>query len=168
MDLESHFWSDLVPTWVHLDSPNPPKVRPSWSQNRSKLGCWFETCFLKVVVWIFIHFCSQHNMAEGTISSALSSNYELFCFLVVVMLGWFFDWIFVDFWSILESKIDENSFQNRSKRRSKTRCKLRWSLDGSWIDFGGFWSQVGSQVGAKLDQKSIKKGMQNDMQKNII
>ena len=75
MDLESHFWSDLVPTWVHLDSPNPPKVRPSWSQNRSKLGCWFETCFLKAVVWIFINFCCQHNMAEGTISSALPSNY---------------------------------------------------------------------------------------------
>ena len=102
------FLKRFVPTWAHLDSQNPPKMRPSWPQNRSKLGCWFETCFLKVVVWIFIHFCSQHNMAEGTISSALSSNYELFCFLVVVMLGWFFIeiWlIFGGFWSRKSMKI---------------------------------------------------------------
>ena len=26
-------------TWQHLEPQDPPKVRPSWSQNRSKLGC---------------------------------------------------------------------------------------------------------------------------------
>ena len=37
--LKIDFWSDLVPTWPHLGPPNPPKMVPSWVQNRSKLGC---------------------------------------------------------------------------------------------------------------------------------
>ena len=31
------FWSDLVPTWLQLGSQNPPKMEPSWNQNRCKL-----------------------------------------------------------------------------------------------------------------------------------
>ena len=33
------FWSDLVPTWLQLGSQNPPKMEPSWDQNRCRLGC---------------------------------------------------------------------------------------------------------------------------------
>ena len=33
------FWSHFVPTWLQLGSQNPPKMEPSWFQNRSKLGC---------------------------------------------------------------------------------------------------------------------------------
>ena len=37
--LKIDFWSDLVPTWPHLGPPNPPKLGPSWVQNRCKLEC---------------------------------------------------------------------------------------------------------------------------------
>ena len=33
------FWSHFVPTWLQLGSQNPPKMEPSWFQNRCKLGC---------------------------------------------------------------------------------------------------------------------------------
>ena len=34
IDFGSHF----VPTWLQLGSQNPPKMEPSWDQNRCKLG----------------------------------------------------------------------------------------------------------------------------------
>ena len=126
-------------TWLHFWEFLGDKMGPSWLQNRSKLECWFETCFLKVVGSIFTQFLSQHNMAEGTIPSALPSRNELFCFLVVVLLGCFFDWFWVDFWWILGSKIDQKLSKNQSKRRSKTRCKLVWIFYCSWRDVGTIW-----------------------------
>ena len=33
------FWSHFVPTWLQLGSQNPPKMEPSWFQNRCKFGC---------------------------------------------------------------------------------------------------------------------------------
>ena len=39
INLQIDFWSDLVPTWLHLGPQNPPKMGPSWFQNRSKLEC---------------------------------------------------------------------------------------------------------------------------------
>ena len=64
MDLKIDFWSDLVPTWPHLDPQNPPKMEPSWLQNRCKLGCWFEGCFWKDLGTIFNDFLLQHGKAE--------------------------------------------------------------------------------------------------------
>ena len=46
------------------------------------------------------------------------------------------------------------------------RWMLGWVLDGSWVDFGGFWDQVGRQVGAKLAPKSDKIGYQDDVKKS--
>ena len=37
--LKIDFWSDLVPTYRHLDPPNHPKMEPSWLPNRCKLEC---------------------------------------------------------------------------------------------------------------------------------
>ena len=39
------FWSDFVPTWPQLGSQNPPKMGPSWLQNRCKLGYRFSNYF---------------------------------------------------------------------------------------------------------------------------
>ncbi len=44
---------------------------------------------------------------------------------------------------------------------------LGWILDGSWVDFGRFWDQVGRQVEAKLAPKSKKIRYQDDVKKNI-
>ena len=48
-------WSELGPI---LDPQNLPKMKPSWLQNRFKLGCWFESCFLMDVRLFFIDFCA--------------------------------------------------------------------------------------------------------------
>ena len=56
IDLKIDFGIDLVPTWHHLGFQNPPKIGPSWLQNRCKLECWFEGCFLMDVGTIFIFF----------------------------------------------------------------------------------------------------------------
>ena len=53
---EDRFLEGYCPTWSHLGPQNPPKMEPSWLQNRSKLGCWFESCFLMDVGTIFIGF----------------------------------------------------------------------------------------------------------------
>ena len=39
------FWSDLVPTWLQLGSQNPPKMEPSWLENRSKLAVGLTAVF---------------------------------------------------------------------------------------------------------------------------
>ena len=39
IDLKIDFWSDLVPTWLHLGPQKLPKMGPSWLPNRCKLEC---------------------------------------------------------------------------------------------------------------------------------
>ena len=36
IDSETHFWSNLEPTWAQLGSQNRPKMEPSWLQKASK------------------------------------------------------------------------------------------------------------------------------------
>ena len=83
----------------------------------------------------------------------ITDFFNVFYFLVVVLLGWFVDRFLIDFWWIWGSKIDQQSIKNRSKRRSKTRCKSGWILDGSWIDF---WRILGPSWGVSWGQVSIK------------
>ena len=64
IDLKIDFGSDLVPIWLHLGLQNPPKIGPSWLQNRCKLECWFESCALMDFGNSFIDFLLQHDMAE--------------------------------------------------------------------------------------------------------
>ena len=56
------FGTNLAPSWA-----------PKTSQNGAKLGaksiqvwCWFESYFWKDFGIIFLQFCTQHNIAEGT------------------------------------------------------------------------------------------------------
>ena len=64
IDLKIDFWTDLMRTLPHLGPQNPPKMRPSWLQNRVKLGCCFETCFWMDFEAFFLEFCIQCIMAE--------------------------------------------------------------------------------------------------------
>ena len=67
-EMWSIFWwiwrSIFEAIWSHLGSQTPPKMKPSWLQNRCKLGCWFESCFVMDFGSIFIDFLLQHSMAE--------------------------------------------------------------------------------------------------------
>ena len=96
IDLKINFWSDLERTWPHLGPQNPPKMRPSWLQNRIKFGCWFESCFVMDFGQMFIVFWCP-NMAWPT--SYIRRQYFLFVysFLIFWLLGSWVDFG-VDFW----------------------------------------------------------------------
>ena len=49
-----------------LGFKNPPKMEPSWVQNRSKFGVDLRAVFERISVSFFVEFCTQHNIAEGT------------------------------------------------------------------------------------------------------
>ena len=56
LTFELDFGTHFEPTWSHLGTQNPPKMRPSWVPNRSKLGCCFEIVFLNHVRLIVYEF----------------------------------------------------------------------------------------------------------------
>ena len=136
-------------------------MEPSWHQNRSKLGCWFERCFLMYVGPFFIDLLTQHGMAEVAKIVDSSTFFIVFWFFVDVLLGWFVDRFLIDFWSILGSKIDQKSTRHRSKKRSKIWCDFGSILDGSWIDFwlilGPSWGPSWGQVGTKIRKMKVPK-----------
>ena len=111
MDLKIDFWSDLVPSWP----PTPPKMKPSWLQNRCKLGCWFESCFVMDFGWIFIDFLPQHGMAEVAKivnSSTFFINFWYFgSWAFGLILGLIFDRFLVDFGIENRWKIDQKTDQ---------------------------------------------------------
>ena len=139
-------------------------MEPSWLQNCFKLGCWFEGCFWKDVRTIFINVLPQHDMAEVAKTLKNQLFFNVFQFLVVVLLGWFVDWFLIDFCLILGSKINWKSIKNHSKKESKIRCKLGWILDGSWTDLGAIlgpsWGASWGQVGTKIWKMGVPRRCQ--------
>ena len=61
-----HLEGILERIWLHLDFQKPPKMEPSWVQNRSKFGVDLRAIFERISVSFFVEFCTQHNIAEGT------------------------------------------------------------------------------------------------------
>ena len=57
--------------------------------------------------------------------------FNVFQFLVVVLLGGVVDRFLLDLLSTWGSK----SIKNQFKKRSEIRCNLECNLEGSWIDF---------------------------------
>ena len=49
-----------------LGSKKPPKMEPSWVQNRSKFGVDLRAVFERISEPFFVQLCMQHNIAEGT------------------------------------------------------------------------------------------------------
>ena len=98
-EMWSIFWwiwrSIFEAIWSHLGSQTPPKMKPSWLQNRCKLGCWFESCFVMDFGWIFIDFLLQHSMAE--VAKIVNSFYVFYRFLIFWLLGFWVDFG-IDFW----------------------------------------------------------------------
>ena len=80
------FWFDLgmdfAPTWPQ----NPPKMEPSWLQNRSNLECSFERCFLMDVGPFFMDSLPQHGMAEVAKIANSFTFFIVFHFLLLCCL----------------------------------------------------------------------------------
>ena len=87
IDLKIDFGIDLVPIWSHLGLQSPPKIDPSWLQNRCKLECRFESCFWKDVGSFFVYFLPQHDMAEVAKTLKNKLFFSIFEFLVVGLFG---------------------------------------------------------------------------------
>ena len=156
-EMWSIFWwiwrSIFEAIWSHLGSQTPPKMKPSWLQNRCKLGCWFESCFVMDFGWIFIDFLLQHSMAEVAKivdSSTFFIDFWYFGYWALgLILGLIFDGFWGDFGVENRWKIDKKSIKKQIKN------KMRFGIDFWWL-LGGFWGGFGGQVGAKLGPKSIK------------
>ena len=63
---EDWFLKILERIWLHLELQKPPKMEPSWVQNRSKFGVDLRAIFERISVSFFLQFCTPHNIAEGT------------------------------------------------------------------------------------------------------
>ena len=170
INLKIDFWSDLVPTWLHLGPPNPPKMGPSWLQNRCKLECWFESCFWKDVGTMFIDFLPQLDMAE--VANYIEKNN---CFLLFFNFWLLCCWddLLIDFWSIFDwfgGRKSTNKTKSKIDQKNDQKQNAIW--DGFWRALGAilgrFWAQVGGQVGAKMAPKSNTKRCQQTCTKMIL
>ena len=124
-------------------------------------GCWHHFYWIFTTTW------------HGRSSKLYWKKqwfFNVFQFLVVVLLGWFVDWFLIDFWLIWGSKIDQKSIKNRAKKLSKIRCDLGSIFESSWVGFGvdlgaklgPSWGQVGTKLGWKSIKNDVKKRMKKD------
>ena len=114
--LLERFGANLAPTWP----PSPPKMGPSWVQTRSKLGCWFESCFwselgticflILVPTWPQLgpQLGPKIDLKSIQEPSKIHPNLHL-------VFNWFLDRFLIDFWSMFDPKIDQKSIKNQSK-----------------------------------------------------
>ena len=147
------FWASIFwAIWCNLAT--------SWLQNRYKLGCWFERCFLMNVEPAFIDFLPQHGMAEVAKTADSCTHFYSFCYFSCWAVGlafWLiFDWFSIDFGVENLSKIDQKSV----KKIIKNQLPF-------WIDFGRlldrFWDDFGANLGANLGPSWSKNQTQMDI-----
>ena len=165
------FWSHFVPTWLQLGSQNPPKMEPSWFQNRCKLGCWFDTCFGRDLGTIFIDFWPQH--AKAGVAKIYKKRRTITKFIGFSILWLLCCWVefVIDFWLIFWGFGDQKCIKNPSKKSLRIWCDFGCVLDGSWEgfwrDFGSkseaSWGQVGAKLGPSWSQKPSKNDAENEM-----
>ena len=134
-------------------------MEPSWRQNRSKLGCWFERCFLMYVGPFFIELLTQHGMAEVAKivdSSTFFYSFLIFCWCVVGMICWsFFDRFLINFGVENRSKIDQTSIKKAIKNMMRFWIDFGWLLDRFLVDFG---PKLGLKLGPSWHQNSKNEG----------
>ena len=151
-EMWSIFWwiwrSIFEAIWSHLGPQTPPKMKPSWLQNRCKLGCWFESCFVMDFGWIFIDFLPQHGMAE------IAKIVDSFMFFIDfwyfgywafgLILGLIFDRFLVDFGVENQWKINATSI----KKQLWNQC---FNLTRLGLHFGHFWEAMLAAFGTILE-----------------
>ena len=130
--------------WHQLGSQNLPKMEPSWIQNRSKLGCWFDSCFGTDLGTIFIGFCmvcvirpcyvdlkNWIKMVPRSLPKQLSNqhpNLDRFWNQLGFILGGFGE----PSWSQVGTKSLQKSIQKVIKKSITFRIALGTNFDRFW------------------------------------